>query len=74
MKKLTKETFAARVKELNPNVELIGEYRSSGKRIKVRCKQCRHQWKPIAGSLHNGHDGPERAGAGANNTKNFDKR
>ncbi len=74
MGKISHENFAARVKELHPNIELIGEYRSSGKRIEVRCKKCGHQWKPIAGSLLRGHGCPACAGAGQISQTDFEKK
>ena len=42
------------IQKLNPNVEIIGEYRGRHYPIKARCKICGYEWEPIVSSLLRG--------------------
>lgn len=50
-KRLTQEEFVDKIAKINSNIEVIGEYVNSMKRVRVRCKVCGHEWEPIACSL-----------------------
>lgn len=54
----TTEDFIKEMKEINPNIEIIGEYNGSEKPIKCRCKICNHIWNPIGRSLKNNQGCP----------------
>lgn len=39
------EEFCRAISELNPNIEIIGTYEKSHKKISVRCKKCGYEWE-----------------------------
>ena len=49
------ETFKERMKEINPNIEVLGEYINSDSKIDCKCKICGNPWSPIPSSLLKGH-------------------
>jgi len=50
-KKKTHEEFVKELKNINPNIEVIGKYVGSIDNIKVKCLNCIGEWSPIAYSL-----------------------
>ena len=40
--------------KLNPNVEILREYKGRHKKIKARCKICGYEWEPVVSSLLRG--------------------
>lgn len=50
-RKTTTKEFISRLKDINPNIIVLGEYKSSSERIKCQCKICGHVWNPQANSL-----------------------
>ena len=57
----THDQFVADLAAKNPNVEVIGRYEGSARRIKVRCRKCGHVWEPIANGILQGYGCPECA-------------
>lgn len=57
MRKNTKQ-YIEDLERLNPNIEVIGEYKNSSSPIDVRCKTCCYEWRPIANSLLRGNGCP----------------
>ena len=55
MKKLTQIEFISKVKKLQPDIEILGQYVNKRTRIEVKCKKCGNIWSPIADSLSCGH-------------------
>lgn len=49
--KKTNYTFSLALKNKNPNIELIGDYITARKPVKVRCKLCGHEWETTAVNL-----------------------
>lgn len=47
--------FEDKLKEKGINVDVLGIYKSSSSRIKVRCKTCGHIWSPQADTLLSGN-------------------
>ena len=43
--------FVAELKEINPDIEVLGKYKTRNKKIKVKCKKCSHKWKASPGNL-----------------------
>lgn len=56
---MSHEDFVLRMKEINPNIEVIGKYTLSHQKIKVKCKKCNHIWNPASGSLLSGFGCPK---------------
>lgn len=42
---LSKEKFISRIFEINPNLELIGDFYTVRKKVLINCKECNHIWK-----------------------------
>ena len=42
--KICKEMFIERMKKVNPNITVLGEYERSSKPLLVRCNVCGHEW------------------------------
>ena len=57
----THDMFINEMLDINPNIIILGEYSGANKRIKVKCKICKHIWEPIATSLLSGIGCPECA-------------
>lgn len=72
MRNMTKShgQFVEELKQINPSIEVIGNYTKAVDRIDVRCKDCGYSWKPLAYSLTSGKGCPH-CGAlkGARNNK-----
>ena len=47
------EQFVSELKKINPNIEVVGRYETSSSHISVKCRQCGHEWSPIAASIVN---------------------
>lgn len=43
--------YIAQLHEVNPDIEVIGQYEKTHSKIAVRCKTCGYEWNPEAGSL-----------------------
>lgn len=50
-KKKSHEQFVKEVNDLHPEIEILGIYNGSHKRILVKCKVDCHEWNPMATSL-----------------------
>lgn len=55
----THENFVKEVAKTSPKVQVLGEYKSRTQRIKVRCKECGHEWNIKAMYLLMGRVCPE---------------
>lgn len=51
----TDETYRAKLKSINSNIEVLSAYISIKNRINAKCKICGHIWNPIAESLISKH-------------------
>ena len=60
-KRLTQEEFETRLKEINPDIKVLGGYINSEGKIKCQCLICNHEWKPKASHLLEGHGCPNCA-------------
>lgn len=54
-KMMTHSQYCERVKNINPNVVVLGVFEGVHKQIKVKCKICGNEWKPMAYTLLNKH-------------------
>lgn len=62
MKKSTHEEFINKLKEINSDIEVLGEYVSSKSKIKVRCKIDGYEWETKPNSLLSGYGCPKCSG------------
>ena len=53
------EEFVEQLHEINPNVEVIGEYKNSSTKIKCKCKIDGHEWEVIPFNLLKGYQCPK---------------
>ena len=51
-----------RLKDVNPYVEILGEYVSTDKPIECRCLKCNYIWKPTISNLYAGKGCPKCSG------------
>lgn len=58
-KPYTQEEFVSRVRDINPNIVVLGEYTSSHSNVLVQCKKCGLKWSPRAYRLIQGSGCPE---------------
>ena len=50
----TQDEFVGQMKEVNPDIEVIGKYVNDRTNIKCRCLNCNNEWASRAGSLLSG--------------------
>lgn len=55
----TQSEFINKIRGINPNIEVLGNYISSHEKISVRCKKCGLEWSPRAYGLIQGRGCPE---------------
>ena len=60
-RKKTQEQFEQEVGEINPNIEILGEYIGIFDKIECKCKICDSIWNPIADAILRGHGCPNCA-------------
>lgn len=66
----TNEEFISIIKDINPDIEIVGVYTKAQERIDVKCKVCGHEWTPKAYYLTQGLSCPHcSAKRGAQNNK-----
>lgn len=56
---MTHDEYVSALKQVNTNIDVIGIYKGSKKRILCKCKIDNHEWSPIADTLLRGHGCPE---------------
>lgn len=61
-KSLTHDGFVKRLLTIRPDIEVIGKYENSNRRIEVKCRNCGFSWCGIPASLLEG-DGCRKCGA-----------
>ena len=60
--KLTHKEFMDRMKKINSDIEILGEYVNSQIKIKVRCKIDGYEWEVVPNNLLNGRGCPKCVG------------
>ena len=58
----THEQFVSELAAKNPSVEIVGRYAGIKNRIAARCRECGHEWEPVADNLMQGRGCPECGG------------
>lgn len=61
-RKSTTTELIIRMQEINPSIEIIGDYKGSQKPINCKCRICGHTWSPVPDSLVQGHGCPKCSG------------
>ena len=60
--KKSHEQFIEEIKQINPNVTILGKYVGSKNKIRCKCNICNFEWTPIASSLLCGYGCPKCSG------------
>lgn len=55
---LTTEKYKEQIKNINPNIIVIGEYQGNNNRIDCECSICGYKWSPFANTIKSGHGCP----------------
>lgn len=55
----TTEEFKEKLHKINPDIEVLGTYKMSLKKIQCKCKKCGHEWKTLPNSLLQGTGCPK---------------
>ena len=69
--RLTHEEFVQRVAVVNPNVEVLGQYKTAQDKVCVQCKACNHIWDVAPFNLLNGSGCPSCAKSGTSYMQQF---
>ena len=59
IKNKTTEYFINELKEINNDIEVVGEYKGNKTKIKCKCKKCGHEWEAIPTNLLKGSGCPK---------------
>lgn len=54
MKRKTHEEYVAELEEINPAIEVIGQYKTANNPLEFRCRVCGHEWTVPAYNLLRG--------------------
>lgn len=54
-RRITTEDFRAKLSNISPDIEVVGEYKSSTEKIHVKCLTCGHEWLSLPSNLLAGH-------------------
>uniref|UniRef100_UPI00359CBA0B zinc-ribbon domain-containing protein n=1 Tax=Collinsella bouchesdurhonensis TaxID=1907654 RepID=UPI00359CBA0B len=54
-RRMSTSEFKRRVAEIDPDIEVLGEFTRQRERILCRCRRCGKEWSPYADSLLHGH-------------------
>ena len=55
----THKQFIIEMRQINSDIEILGEYITNKTKIKCRCKICQHEWSAIGSSLLRNHGCPK---------------
>ena len=67
----TTEEFKQKMKEVNDNIEILGEYKGSKAKIKCKCKLDGYEWEATPSNLLNNHGCPKCVGKIKNKTTEY---
>ena len=57
--KINTERFKERMENINPNIEILGEYINTSTKVLCACKVCNHKWEVTPHDLQSGRGCPE---------------
>lgn len=58
-RRLSKDEFENKLKDKNPDIEIIGEYEKASTKVFARCKRCGYEWLVLPSKLLGGTGCPE---------------
>ena len=70
-RKITPEEFRNRVKKVNPNIQVIGDYKATKYKVKCKCDICGYEWMGNPQNLLNGHGCFQCVGSRKKTTEEF---
>lgn len=70
-RKITPEEFRKRVHELNPNIQVVGDYKATKYNVKCKCEVCGYEWMGNPQNLLKGHGCFRCAGSRKKTTEEF---
>lgn len=70
-RKITPEEFRERVHQLNPHIQVIGDYRATKYNVKCRCEVCGYEWMGNPQNLLKGHGCLQCSGSRKKTTEEF---
>ena len=73
-KRYTTESFKEKLKEVNPNIEILDEYINSATKIKCRCLIDGYEWEAVPAHLLQGHSCPKCVGVERYTTESFKEK
>ena len=56
---IKQDEFVERMKKINSNIIVLGEYKTAHSRVKVKCALCKHEWEPLAWDILRGNGCPK---------------
>lgn len=59
---ITTHDFVQSMIEINPDIEILGEYEAAKKPILCRCQKCKYEWYPTPSNLKKGRSCPKCSG------------
>ena len=72
LRRLTHEEFKTRVKDVLPNITILGEYKTRNEKILVVCQKDGYSWEVKGGHLIDGHGCPKcKSSKGEKLTENY---
>lgn len=72
-RKKTIEDVKKQIKEIDKDIEIIGEYKNSLSKTKFRCKKCKGIWETSTSSIINNKSGCPKCGSKSKGEKNIRK-
>lgn len=57
-RKRTQNEFISELAEINPDIEVLGQYTNANAKIDIRCRKCNHEWCACPHDLLRGHGCP----------------
>ena len=60
-KSITHEEFVKRVRKIHPDIQILGHYYNSNRKLKVKCQKCGYEWDAVPANLLSG-DGCRKCG------------
>ncbi len=60
----SKDETIAKIKKINPDIDVIGEYKKTSTKVLAKCKICGYEWKVLPSSLQCGSGCPKCARVG----------
>lgn len=70
-RKITPDEFREKIHKINPNIQVIGDYKATKYKVRCKCNICGYEWMGNPGNLLNGHGCLQCAGSRKKTTEEF---